>query len=183
MIQQNLLIIFFYLIAAAVVQMFVEPLQHLVTTRDNYLDASWIFLPHGVRVLSVILVGYYSFPGLFLAAFLHGFVFFNLSDEISIILISSLLSTCATMIAFRIHCKQLTLALDDITLALILKLSVTTSIISSMLINSYRYIISDNIVFIDDISQILLYFIGDNFGAVVFFLMIVYIRKKIFYAK
>ena len=165
------------------VQVFVEPLKHLVMTKDNYLDASWIFLPHGVRVLSVILVGYYSFPGLFLAAFLHGFVFFNLSEEISIILISSLLSTCATMIAFRIHCKQLTLVLDYITLALILKLSVTTSIISSMLINSYRYIISDNIVFIDDISQILLYFIGDNIGAVVFFLMIVYIRKIIFYAK
>ena len=163
--------------------MFVEPLQHLVTTSNNYLDASWIFLPHGVRVLSVILVGYYSFPGLFLAAFLHGFVFFNLSDEISIILISSLLSACATMIAFRIHCKQLTLAIDDITLALILKLSVTTSIMSSILINSYRYIISDNIVFIDDISQILLYFIGDNIGAVVFFLMIVYIKKIIFYAK
>ena len=183
MIQQNLLIIFFYLIAAAVVQVFIDPLQHLVTTRDNFLDASWVFLPHGVRVLSVILVGYYSFPGLFLAAFLHGFIFFNFSDEINIILISSLLSACATMIAFRIHCKQLTLALDDITLALILKLSVTTSIISSMLINSFRYFISDNIVFIDDISQILLYFIGDNFGAVVFFLMIVYIRKLIFYAK
>lgn len=177
MIQKNLVVIFFYLASISIVQTVIDPLQQWIITNDSALNASWIFLPHGVRVLSVLLLGYICFPGLWIAAFLHGLLYLSSSSNEIVLLITSLLSAIAVMIAYRFHFVRPIPNLDDITLKNILKLSVSISIISSLLINFFRWMIGETLELQEILRQTLLYFIGDNIGAIVFFLLIINIKK------
>jgi len=177
MIQKNLIVIFFYLASISIVQTVIDPLQQWIIKNDSTLDASWIFLPHGVRVLSVLLLGYICFPGLWIAAFLHGLLYLSPSDTEIVLLITSLLSAIAVMIAYRFHFVRTIPNLDDITLKNILKLSVSISVISSLLINFFRWMVGETFELHEILSQTLLYFIGDNIGAIVFFLLITNIKK------
>lgn len=177
MIQKNLVVIFFYLASISIVQTVIDPLQQWIITNDSALNASWIFLPHGVRVLSVLLLGYICFPGLWIAAFLYGLLYLSASGNEIVLLITSLLSAIAVMIAYRFYFVRTIPNLDDITLKNILKLSVSISIISSLLINFFRWMIGETLELQEILRQTLLYFIGDNIGAIVFFLLIINIKK------
>lgn len=177
MIKKNLIVIFFYLVSVSILQTIIDPLQQWIIKNDSALDAQWIFLPHGIRVLSVLLLGYICFPGLWIAAFLHGLLYLSASDTEILLLITSLLSAIAVMIAYRFHFVRTIPNLDDITLENILKLSVSISVISSLLINLFRWMIGDTLELQEILSQTLIYFIGDNIGAIVFFLLVTNIKK------
>lgn len=177
MIKYNAIVVLFYLLASSIVEIIIEPLQQtLVQNKISELDASWIFLPHGVRVLSVMLLGISCFMGLWFAAILHGYLFFA-SAPLSFIIITSLLSAVATIFAYQMHFKTKTLSLEEITLSNIIFLSITISLISSLLVNFYRWIANDIVFSNDAIQEQIIYFIGDNIGAVALFLFINFVRK------
>ncbi len=88
-----------YLFAYFLVWAIVSPIQHSILPGLTPL-ASLLFLPHGVRVLATALLGRHALPGLVGAEMAGNYVFWGLSDPVTLFLVSAV-SGSATWVAFE----------------------------------------------------------------------------------
>jgi hypothetical protein len=88
-----------YLFAYLLVWAIVSPVQHAILPGLTPL-ASLLFLPHGVRVLATALLGRHALPGLVGAELAGNYVFWGLSDPVTLFLLSAV-SGSATWFAFE----------------------------------------------------------------------------------
>ncbi len=148
------------------------------------LAASLIYFPHGLRVLATLIAGSKILIGLFMGHFVTGMYIhysnnltssFNDPTTILLIFITSIISTFCVFISIKIL-KTLNSGLNEITLKIILLISILSALINSLFVNLTYYL------FIDDWSinnQIFQYFIGDIVGSLIIFYIIKNIYKNI----
>lgn len=172
----SFVILFLYLGSASVVTYALFPLQVFIFGEIDS-QASFSYLPHGVRVLSVILMGWRALPALLLAHLITGYYLIEIPNDQLIFLLSgsSVLSVYfAYHCCFR-HAELYGLRFNQIVLKNILVLSVAASLLNAAS-NIFIYqIFNKNINY--DYLHIASYFIGDVVGAVLIYILISQIRK------
>ena len=148
------------------------------------LAASLIYLPHGLRVLAILISGSNILVGLFMGHFITGMyihysnglsTFFSDPTTILLIFITSTISTCCVFVSIKLL-KNLDNRLNEITLKTILLVSILSALINSLFVNlTYFLFIKDwNIN-----NQIFQYFLGDIIGSIIIFYIIKNIYKNI----
>ena len=146
-------------------------------TSEN-LFASYIYLPHGFRVVISIIFGPISFIGLLFAHLITGYNAIQSID--GLVLLSSSLSTIAPYLSIYIIYKKFNLNIDEIKINGIILLSLISSFFNSFFSVSSRLIFNFYETKIFTVNFIK-FFIGDVLGVCfLFFLIIIFnILKKI----
>jgi hypothetical protein len=174
----SLLIIFFYGVAWIIELFVIGPLQNQIYFLSLYSSvASFIFLPHGIRTMAVVLYGLKALPAIFIASLLTGFFFLSIKDSI----ILSTITTISLFLTIKLFSFEKGYAYENITLKTIVLTAVASSIISSFLNSVYKLFITQNI---DFVNLILTHTLGDFFGAIICFYIIglfYFFLKKLFY--
>jgi len=127
--------------------------------------AALIFLPHGIRVLSICLMGIKSIPILLLASLATGSYYLSFAD--AIILTSA--SIIALLISFPIlKIPKNGLDLNNISYLFIIKVAVVTSVISSILNVIAKYFLQESLI--ENMTWILpAHVLGDIAGSIICF--------------
>jgi hypothetical protein len=127
--------------------------------------AALIFLPHGIRVLSICLMGIKSIPILLLASWATGSYYLSFTDAI----ILTSVSIIALLISFPIlKIPKNGLGLKDISYLLIIKVAVVTSITSSILNVIAKYFLKKSLI--ENMAWILpAHVLGDIVGSIICF--------------
>jgi hypothetical protein len=144
---------------------------------ENLL-ASYIYLPHGLRVLVAIVLGPLSFVGLLLAHLITGY---NAIQSInSLVILSSILSSIAPYLSIYIIYKKFNLKIFEIKLDKIIALSLLSAFFNSFFGVSSRLIFNfyETKIFTIQFFQ---FFIGDVLGVCFLFFLIIILNilKKI----
>jgi len=184
----NNLVVFVLFIVLFIIQWFlVESFQSL----DIIFAASLIYLPHGLRVLATLIGGSKILPGLFLGHIISGFFIYyeNLNfiliemintiklDDILIIILASLASTYCVILSMYILNFNLK-KIENISLKMILIISIISSIINSFFTNSIYYINNKEWQFTE---QFFYYIAGDLFGACIIFYCLKFLNNYLEY--
>ena len=143
----------------------------------NHQVASLIFLPHGIRVMSIILLGQRALIPLFAVSVLTGLFLFNLENVIILSLLS-IFSLYVTLKISKIH--SLGMDVKNITLKNIIFISALSSILSSFLNSIFKYF--NNSDFDSFLSILLTHTLGDILGAIVCF-YVLGLMYKLFFVK
>ena len=152
--------------------------------------ASFLYLPHGLRVLATLIGGRKVIPGLFLGhifsgVYIHLFVsdkvlsFFdilNLKTSIVILLTSIGSSFCVLFAIFIL--KFSSNDIRSITLKTILIVSILSSIINSFFSNAIYFLSYENW---EIGTQFVQYIIGDLIGTIVIFYILKFLKNMIKY--
>ena len=152
--------------------------------------ASFLYLPHGLRVLATLVGGRKIIPGLFLGhvvsgIYIHSFAngtgiefldIFNLESLIIILLTSIGSSLCVLLALFILKINSL--KIKSIKLKTILFVSVLSSIINSFFSNTIYYLSFDDW---EIGAQFLQYIIGDLIGALILFYVLKFLKKMVIY--
>ena len=174
----SLLIILFYGSAWIIELFVVGPLQSQISYLAlNSSVASIIFLPHGIRVMAIVLCGLKALPAIFIASLFTGFFFLKIQDSI----ILSIITTISLFLTIKSFGFEKGYTYENITLKTIVLTAVASSIISSFLNSVYKFFITQNI---DFVNLILTHTLGDFFGAIICFYIIglfYFFLKKLFY--
>jgi len=144
----------------------------------NHQIASLIFLPHGIRVMSIVLLGQRALIPLFAVSVLTGLFLYNLENAIILSLLS-IFSLYVTLKMSRIH--SLGMDVKNITLKNIIFISALSSILSSFLNSIYKYF--NNSDFDSFLSILLTHTLGDILGAIVCFYVLGFMYKLFFVKK
>ena len=141
----------------------------------NHQIASLIFLPHGIRVMSIILLGQRALVPLFAVSVLTGLFLLNLEDAI-ILSSLSIFSLYVTLKMSKIH--SLGMGVKNITLKNIIFISALSSILSSFLNSIFKYF--NNSDFDPFLNILLTHTLGDILGAIVCFYLLGLMYKLFF---
>jgi len=141
-------------------------------TSEN-LFASYIYLPHGFRVMVSIIFGPISFIGLLFAHLITGYNALQSID--GLVLLSSSLSTIAPYISIYIIYKKFNLNIDEIKINGIILLSLISSFINSFFSVVSRLIFNfyETKIFTVNFIKFL---IGDILGVIFLFFLIIIIN-------
>ena len=172
----SFVILFLYLCSASVVTYALFPIQIFIFGEIDS-QASFLYLPHGVRVLSVILMGWRALPALLLAHLMTGYYFNDIPNDQLIFLLSwsSVLSVyLAYHCCFR-HAELYGLRFNQIVLKNILVLSVAASLLNAVSNILIYQIFKTNMNY--NIDHVASYFIGDVLGALIIYILISQFRK------
>jgi len=135
------------------------------------LFASYIYLPHGVRVIVTYVFGLNTFLGLFIAHIITGLE--SLSENNLFIITASFFSAISPLIAIYFVFKKFNLNLKDIKIANIIKTAVISSLLNSFFSVSIRYFFkfykSGEIFSL----QFLQFLVGDILGVLFLFLILI----------
>lgn len=135
------------------------------------LFASYIYLPHGIRVITAYIFGLNAFLGLLIAHIITGLE--SLSQINLFLIIVSFLSAISPLLAFYLVFKKFNLSLKDITLVNILKTAILSSILNSLFSVSTRFLFGFYISGEIFSSQFFQFFIGDILGVLFLFLILI----------
>lgn len=171
--QFNILTAFAYVILFIFQQHFLFPLQQQFFN-FGVLSGSLLFLPHGVRVLSVLLGGLWILPGLLIGHLVTAVYHLEILNYIELFL-RALLSLLSIYLPYYL------LNLKNISLKNIMILAILSSILNSLFQSLYLQISMINL----DPYLIFSYLIGDLLGSLVLFYFIKYIQNLYitFYSK
>lgn len=180
-IKINLFVIISYLIAFWLTFNLVEPLQKHFLPADAH-NGSLVFLPHGVRVIAIILFGLNALPGIFFSHLISGLLFLDLySSSLSLVFTLSLFSTIALYLGSLLvfDKKQLYgIKINNINLKNILAVSIIASAFNSLFNIMVYYFF--NVIKTFNINDNIIFFVGDIFGALLLFYMLNTIKNTFF---
>lgn len=147
---------------------------------ENLL-ASFIYLPHGIRVIATYIFGLNAFLGLFIAHLITGAEV--LSEINSLILTTSFFSTISPFIAIYIIFRKFDLNLNDIRLVNIIITAFLSAVLNSFFSVTIRFLF--NFYKNEEIFsvQFAKFFIGDVLGVVflfIIFILFLNLKKIIF---
>ena len=126
--------------------------------------ASIAFIPHGVRVMSIILLGSRAFMPIYIISMFTGYYFLNIENALALSTMT-LVSLALTLWVLKINTNGM--QLEKITIKNILYVATVASVISSLLNSIFKYFIEGNV---DPFLNILVtHTIGDIIGAVICF--------------
>ena len=163
----NVLIFFSYILLFIFQQHLIYPLQsHFINL--GVLTGTLIFLPHGIRVLAVMIGGWHIFPGLFVAHLMTAVYHLESVNEWE-----TVIRTLLTMIA--IYTPYLIWGSQKISLQSIIIFSLISSILNSGLQTFYLQYSLINL----NPYVILTYLIGDILGAFILFYIFRYFKYLI----
>jgi hypothetical protein len=163
----NVVIFFSYILLFIFQQHLIYPFQnHFINL--GVLTGSLIFLPHGIRVLAVMIGGWHIFPGLFVAHLMTAVYHLESVNEWETIIRALL-----TMIA--IYTPYLILGSQKISLQSIIIFSLISSILNSGLQTFYLQYSLLNL----NPYVLLTYLIGDILGAFILFYIFRYFKYLI----
>ena len=163
----NVVIFFSYILLFIFQQHLIYPLQsHFINL--GVLTGTLIFLPHGIRVLAVMIGGWHIFPGLFVAHLMTAVYHLESVNEWE-----TLIRALLTMIA--IYTPYLILGSQKISLQSIIIFSLISSILNSGLQTFYLQYSLLNL----NPYVILTYLIGDILGAFILFYIFRYFKYLI----
>ena len=130
----------------------------------DHQTASIAFIPHGVRVMSIILLGSRALMPIYIISMFTGYYFLNIENAFALSTMT-LVSLALTLWVLKI--KPEGLSFEQITLKNILFVATVSSVISSLFNSIFKYFIEGNI---DPFLNILVtHTIGDIIGAVICF--------------
>ena len=163
----NVVIFFSYILLFIFQQHLIYPLQnHFINL--GVLTGTLIFLPHGIRVLAVMIGGWHIFPGLFVAHLMTAVYHLESVKEWE-----SAIRALLTMIA--IYTPYLILGSQKISLQSIIIFSLISSILNSGLQTFYLQYSLLNL----NPYVLLTYLIGDILGAFILFYIFRYFKYLI----
>ena len=163
----NVVIFFSYILLFIFQQHLIYPLQsHFINL--GVLTGTLIFLPHGIRVLAVMIGGWHIFPGLFVAHLMTAVYHLESVNEWE-----SVIRALLTMIA--IYTPYLILGSQKISLQSIVIFSLISSILNSGLQTFYLQYSLLNL----NPYVLLTYLIGDILGAFILFYIFRYFKYLI----
>ena len=163
----NVVIFFSYILLFIFQQHLIYPLQsHFINL--GVLTGSLIFLPHGIRVLAVMIGGWHIFPGLFVAHLITAVYHLESVNEWE-----SVIRSFLTMIA--IYTPYLIWGSRKISLQSIIIFSLISSILNSGLQTFYLQYSLLNL----NPYVLLTYLIGDILGAFILFYIFRYFKYLI----
>lgn len=153
--------------------------QFFLSNQSYVAAASIVFFAHGIRVLGILLWGYYVYPGIFLAQISTGYLFlnFNLLDEINLFL-----SVCSLIpfpiVSYALFRTIKGLSFEKIKLVNILLLAIFTSFLSSYFSTSYKNFITpgNNLSFATEASN---FIVGDVLGSLLLFYFCIWVYRSI----
>ena len=126
--------------------------------------ASIAFIPHGVRVMSIILLGSRAFMPIYIISMFTGYYFLNAENTFALSTVT-LVSLALTLWVLKINTNGV--ELEKITIKNILYVATVASVISSLLNSIFKYFIEGNV---DPFLNILvIHMIGDIIGAIICF--------------
>ncbi len=172
-IRENLLVFILYIVLFILQWFLINLFQDL----EIAIAASLIYLPHGLRIIAIILAGAKILPGLFLSHVVTGFYIqftdqLIFTEDIIAIILTSIGGTLSAYIAIcllKLYYKKY----PEITIKNILIVGLIASIINSLtsnLVYNFTYISWEFT------SQFILFILGDLIGAIIvfYFLKLVY---------
>lgn len=163
----NVVIFFSYILLFIFQQHLIYPLQnHFINL--GVLTGTLIFLPHGIRVLAVMIGGWHIFPGLFVAHLITAVYHLESVNEWE-----SVIRAFLTMIA--IYTPYLIWGSRKISLQSIIIFSLISSILNSVLQTFYLQYSLLNL----NPYVLLTYLIGDILGAFILFYIFRYFKYLI----
>ena len=183
-INPNILVFSLFLILFFIQRIFFDFIQNSTLA----FAASFLYLPHGLRVLATLIGGRKIIPGLFLGhvisgVYIHTFSnitgielldIFNLKTVIIILLTSIGSSFCVLLSLFILKINSNNI--KSITLITILSVSILSSIINSFFSNTVYFLSYENW----EIGiQFIQYIIGDLIGTLTVFYILKFSRKMI----
>ena len=141
----------------------------------SHQTASIAFIPHGVRVMSIILLGSRAFVPIYIISMFTGYYFLNIENAFALSTMT-LVSLALTLWVLKINTNGV--ELEKITIKNILYVATVASVISSLLNSIFKYFIEGNI---DPFLNILvIHTIGDIIGAVICFYFLGFFYKLIY---
>ena len=155
-------------------------IQSLFSETPYVASASLIFFAHGIRVLSILLWGYYVYLGVFLAQVFTGYLFLNFQ---TFDLVNIFLSLCSLIpfpiVSYALFRTIKGVEFEKIKLKNIILLSIFSSCLSSYFSTSYKNFINpqDRLEFITEASN---FIIGDVLGAFILFYFSIWIYRSIY---
>ena len=163
------------LTALAYVILFVFQQHFLFTLQQQFiqfgvLSGSLIFLPHGVRVLSVLIGGIRILPGLLIGHLITAIYHLEVLNYIEVF-------SRAILSIMSIYLPYYLLKLIEISLKNMLTLALLSSLLNSLFQTLYLQLSMINL----DPFLIFSYLVGDLFGSLVLFYLIKYIQNLYIY--
>jgi len=183
-VSKNLTVFFIFIIMFAIQNSIQDFLQNInEKTETNLYLPFLVYLPHGVRIISLITYGNIIIPGLFFAS-LTTFalrmesmdVFLNYKFNYITDLGSPIVSIFAVWLAIFLIAKKIKIDEYEITVPLILKITFLSALLNAVLSNGFRFLFQSNYQNLD--SNIILYFIGDSIGALILFSFFAMINRS-----
>ena len=130
----------------------------------DHQTASIAFIPHGVRVMSIILLGSRAFMPIYIISMFTGYYFLNIENAFALSTMT-LVSLALTLWVLKINTNGM--QLEKITIKNILYIATVASVIGSLLNSIFKYFIEENA---DPFLNILvIHTVGDIIGAVICF--------------
>mgnify|MGYP001322525796 FL=1 len=183
-INSNILVFSLFLILFLIQRIFFDLIQNSTMA----LAASFLYLPHGLRVLATLIGGRKIIPGLFLGhvvsgIYIHSFAngtgieildIFNLEIIIIILLTSIGSSLCVLLALFILKINSLNI--KSIELRTIIFVSILSSIINSFFSNTIYFLSLDDW---EIGAQFIQYIIGDLVGTFIVFYILKFEKKMI----
>lgn len=166
----NAIIIIVYIISFFIENIFFNIQQQILGT-ENHLNASLLFIPHGVRILAILLFGFYAIPGLFIAQVLTHLNHYH--EELYLAISLNVSTILSTMIILLIFYQRSSLQFEKINVKNIIFISIVTSLVNSIL-NSLLKDFHNFMSHINFNENMIMYFIGDLLGALVFYKLITF---------
>jgi len=183
-INPNILVFLLFLSLFFIQRIFFDLIQNSTIA----FAASFLYLPHGLRVLATLVGGRKIIPGLFLGhvvsgIYIHSFAngtgieflgIFNLEIIIIILLTSIGSSFCVLLALFILKINSLNI--KSIELKTIIFVSILSSIINSFFSNTIYFLSLDDW---EIGAQFIQYIIGDLVGTFIVFYILKFVKKMI----
>ena len=184
-VSKNLTVFFIFIIMFAIQNSIQDFLQNIdEKTESNLYLPFLVYLPHGIRIISLITYGNIIIPGLLLAHLatlvlrmgsIEAFLSFDF--DILITLGSPIVSIATVWLAIYLIAKKIKIDEYEITVPLILKITFLSALLNAILSNGFRFLFQSNYQNLD--SNIVLYFIGDSIGALILFSFFALINRSL----
>ena len=180
LINKFLFLNFFVFTAYILIDVFqIYLLTGLKAQSSEGLVASYIYLPHGLRVILAIIFGPITFFGLLTA---HIYTGFKSTLEINnLILLSSLLSTIVPYLSVFLLLKKFKIKIYEIKLISIILISILSAFLNAFfsVLSRFFYNFYEEAIFTVKFFK---FFIGDVLGVLFLFLLIILLNllNKIF---
>ena len=184
-VSKNLTVFFIFIIMFAIQNSIQDFLQNIDTQSETNLYLPFlVYLPHGIRIISLITYGNIIIPGLLLAQ-LAALVlrtesleaFLNFDFNILVTLGSPMVSIASVWLAIYFIAKKIKIEEYEITVPLILKITFLSALLNAVSSNGFRFLFQSNYQNLD--SNIVLYFIGDSIGALILFSFFALINRSL----
>ena len=178
----HFVVILSYLVSFALVDWVIAPIQTYLLSSEA-LIGSLLFLPHGVRVLSAMLMGWRAFPALFLAHVLGIILIWEPGAALhfeELILLAIVGSASALLVWSAMRMAGIELAqsgrLGD-NWRLVIFVGAVASFVNSLGTVAVIAVVHPEMVGATSLTQISVFAIGDTLGAFGLLLLLVLMRR------